>query len=65
MAKDVYIEELAVTMKLGNNGVTIRVTDDNKLRGYLKINRGYIDWFKGKEHSPSRRMKLDDFIEGA
>ena len=67
MAKaNVYVEKLAVTMKLGNNGVLIRVTDDDdKLRGYLQINRGYIDWYKGKKQTPSRRIKLNDFIAEA
>ena len=63
---NVYIEDLAVTMKLGNKGVTIQVTDDNnKHRGYLRFNRGYIDWYKGKERTPRKRIKLRDFIADA
>ena len=63
---NVYIEDLAVTMKLGNKGVTIQVTDDkDKHRGYLRINRGYIDWYKGKEQKPRKRIKLRDFIADA
>jgi hypothetical protein len=46
---DVSIKNLAVTMKLGNNGVELDVYDsDGKHLGDLRIGRAKVAWFKGK-----------------
>lgn len=45
----VSIKDLAVSMDLGNTGVTMDVYDnDNKFLGDLRIGRGTIEWCKGR-----------------
>ena len=63
MAKKVFVSDLSVTMELKNNGVTLQVDEDEKHRGYLNINKGYITWYKGKEHKPRKRININKFIE--
>jgi hypothetical protein len=66
MANRVLVEDLAVDMELGNNGIKLRVEDsDGRLRGYLQIGRAKLKWFHGKKQTPSREMILEDFIEWA
>ena len=65
MANQVFVEELAVTMELKNNGITLRVARDGRLRGYLQISRGSIKWFRGKQQKPSAEMPLEKLIEWA
>ena len=65
MANEVFVEELAVTMELKNNGIMLRVNTDGRLRGYLQISRGALKWFRGKEHKPSGEITVEKFIEWA
>jgi hypothetical protein len=45
----VSIKDLAVSMDLGNTGVTMDVYDnDDKFLGDLRIGRGTIEWCKGR-----------------
>jgi hypothetical protein len=61
----VSVEELAVNMELGNNGIKLRVDSDGRLRGYLQIGRAKLKWFQGKKQTPSREMTLEEFIDWA
>jgi len=63
MANRVVVSELAVTMQLGNNGITLQVQDgDGGHRGYLSISRGHLRWYKGKQPKPTYEITLDKFI---
>ncbi len=66
MANKVLIDDVSVTMQLKNNGITFQIKgDDDKHRGYLKINRGYIQWFEGRTQKPSCKISIDEFIKPA
>lgn len=66
MANQVLIDDLAVSMQLGNKGITLQIKDgEGKHRGYLKISKAYIEWYKGKAQKPSSRQHLDKFILNA
>jgi hypothetical protein len=66
MANAVYVDKLAVTMRLRNKGVTLRVEDDDgKLRGYLRVSKAYVRWYRGKEQKPCYKKHIDAFIAQA
>ena len=65
----VSIKDLAVTMDLGNTGVTMDVYDnDDKFLGDLRIGRGTIEWCKGRTRAGNGAKKnwtqLIAFFEG-
>ena len=66
MANRVSVEELAVNMDLGNNGITLRVEDSKgRLRGYMQIGRARLKWFQGRAQTASGEKTLEEFITWA
>ena len=65
MANQVFVEKLAITMQLKNNGIKLRVARNGRLRGYLQISSSSLKWFRGKEQKPCGKMTLQDFIKQA
>jgi hypothetical protein len=65
MANQVFVEELAITMQLKNNGIKLRVARDGLLRGYLQISKSSVKWFRGKGQKPCGEVTLEDFIKWA
>lgn len=45
----VNVDDLDVTMELGNNGILLSIYDnDNTYRGKLRVGKGTVEWCKGK-----------------
>lgn len=48
----ISIKDFAVSMELGNNGVTLDVYDNNDNHlGDLRLGRGKIEWCEGRTHA--------------
>ena len=61
----VSINDLQVTMDLGNNGIELDVYDnDGKHLGDLRIGKATIEWCKGKtQQGNGEKKKWADLIE--
>lgn len=60
----VKIKDLAVSMELGNNGVTFDVYDNtDSFLGDLRLGRGTVEWCKGKTQAGNGiKVKWTDLI---
>lgn len=60
----VNVKDLAVTMNLGNNGITLDVYDnDDKHLGDLRLGRATIEWCKGRTQAGNGvKKKWTDLI---
>ena len=61
----INIKELQVSMSLGNNGITLDVSNnDGTRRGALHIGRAKIIWCKGKTKKENGKSKTwDELID--
>ena len=60
----VSLDDLDVTMELGNNGVLLSVYDnDGAYRGKLRVGKGTLEWCKGKTRiGNGRKVNWNDLI---
>ncbi|HEX3465974.1 MAG TPA: hypothetical protein VHS78_18140 [Candidatus Elarobacter sp.] len=61
----VSVKDLAVTMNLGNNGITLDVySNDDKFLGDLRIGKATTEWCKGKTPAGNgHKVKWPDLIK--
>lgn len=61
----VSVKDLAVTMNLGNNGITLDVyNNEGKFLGDLRIGKATIEWCKGKTPAgKGQKVKWPNLIE--
>jgi hypothetical protein len=63
----VSVEDLEVSMDLGNNGITLSVRDTNgDYLGKLRIGRAKIEWRQGKANPRGQTTwpQLINFLQG-
>lgn len=60
----INIDDMDVTMELGNNGIRLSVYDnDGNYRGKLRLGRGTVEWCKGKTRiGNGRKVNWEDLI---
>ena len=61
----VIIDDLQVSMELGNNGIILSIYDtDDSYKGKLRIGKGTVEWCKGKTRKGNgKKANWNDLID--